>query len=62
MGAYEAVIFVHVMGVMAFLLGHGISVGVSLRLRKERDPQRARGLSSSCPSRPLAVLTCSCSS
>ena len=43
-GAYEAVIFVHVMGVMAFLLVHGISVGVSLRLRKERDPQRARAL------------------
>ena len=44
MGVYEAVVFVHVIGVMGFLLVHGISLGVSLRLRKERDPVRARAL------------------
>lgn len=42
MGAYEVVVFIHVMGVMGFLLVHGIAVGVSLRLRKERDPPRVR--------------------
>ncbi len=44
LGAYEAVVFIHVLGVMGFLLVHGISLGVSIRLRKERDPQRARAL------------------
>jgi len=43
-GVYEAVVFVHVLGVMGFLLVHGISLGVSLRLRKERDIVRVRAL------------------
>ncbi|HJP66743.1 MAG TPA: hypothetical protein VKA30_10625 [Actinomycetota bacterium] len=30
--------FVHVLGVFAFLLSHGVSVGVAVRLRRERDP------------------------
>src|SRR3972149_3229788 len=42
--AYEWGGFIQVLGVMVFLLVHGISVGVSLRLRKERDPQRVRAL------------------
>lgn len=29
---------------MGFLLVHGISIGVSLRLRRERDPERVRAL------------------
>jgi hypothetical protein len=38
--AYQWWKFVHVLGVFAFLLSHGVSVGVALRLRRERDPVR----------------------
>ena len=35
---------VHVAGVFAFLLTHGVSVAVAFRLRKERDPARVMAL------------------
>jgi hypothetical protein len=38
--AYQWWKFVHVLGVFAFLLSHGVSVGVAVRLRRERDPVR----------------------
>jgi hypothetical protein len=37
-------VFVHLAGVFGFLIAHGVSAGVGLRLRRERDPARARAL------------------
>lgn len=37
-------VFIHVVGVFIFLLGHGISAGVMWRLRSERDPAALRTL------------------
>lgn len=37
-------VFVHLIGVFAFLLGHGVSVAVAFRLRRERDRGRIRDL------------------
>ena len=34
----------HLVGVFAFLIVHGVSVGVALRLRNERDPARINSL------------------
>jgi len=34
----------HLAGVFGFLVAHGVSAGVGLKLRKERDPARARVL------------------
>jgi plastocyanin len=34
----------HLVGVFAFLIVHGVSVGVAIRLRNERDPARINGL------------------
>lgn len=34
----------HLLGVFAFLVSHGVSVGVLFRLRTERDPERINGL------------------
>ncbi|HJR18130.1 MAG TPA: cupredoxin domain-containing protein [Actinomycetota bacterium] len=42
--AYEWWVFLHVAGSFAFLTAHGVSVGVALRLRKERDPARVASL------------------
>jgi uncharacterized membrane protein len=36
--------FVHLVGVFGFLTAHGISAGVALRLRRERDPLRVLAL------------------
>lgn len=41
---HGAIIFVHVIGVLLFLLAHGISAGVLWRLRTERDPAAIRTL------------------
>jgi hypothetical protein len=38
------IVFVHVAGVIVFLIAHGVSVGVVLRLRSERDPAAVRTL------------------
>ncbi len=37
---YQWWVFVHLVGVFGFLLSHGVSVMVTFRLRKERDPGR----------------------
>jgi hypothetical protein len=36
--------YIHVLGVFIFLLAHGVSAAVVLRLRRERDPLRVRTL------------------
>jgi uncharacterized membrane protein len=36
--------FLHMLGVFVFLLGHGVSVAVTFRLRRERDPARINAL------------------
>jgi uncharacterized membrane protein len=41
---YPWIVFLHIVGVFGFLLTHGASVSVLLRLRKERDRQRIQTL------------------
>ncbi len=41
---YQWWVFIHIVGVVGFLLAHGISVGTALRVRNERDPDRIRAL------------------
>lgn len=41
---YDWWVFLHILGVFGFLLGHGVSVGVTFRLRRERDPSRVNAL------------------
>src|SRR6476660_6559953 len=41
---YYWVVFLHMVGVFGFLLAHGVSAGVGLRLESEREPQRIRAL------------------
>jgi Predicted integral membrane protein (DUF2269) len=42
--AYQWWVFLHIAGVFAFLVAHGVSVGVAFRLRDERDPRRIMAL------------------
>lgn len=42
--AYNWWKFLHVAGVLAFVLFHGVSIAAALRLRKERDRTRIAGL------------------
>lgn len=37
---YLAMVFLHVLGVVVFVLGHGASIAVAFRLRRERDHSR----------------------
>jgi len=41
---YQWWVFVHLAGVFGFLVVHGVSITLALRLRKERDPARINGL------------------
>jgi uncharacterized membrane protein len=41
---YQWWVFIHLLGVLGFLLAHGVSVGVLIALRTERDPGRVRAL------------------
>lgn len=41
---YYWVLFVHMAAVFGFLLAHGVSAGVILQLRNEREPERIRAL------------------
>jgi uncharacterized membrane protein len=41
---YQWMVFLHIAGVFAFLVAHGVSVGVSFRVRRERDPKRIMAL------------------
>lgn len=42
--AYQGWKFLHFVGIFGFLLAHGVSVGVALKLRRERDPPRIDAL------------------
>jgi uncharacterized membrane protein len=41
---YQWWVFIHLVGVLGFLLAHGVSVGVLFSIRGERDPARIRAL------------------
>jgi len=41
---YEGIIFLHVVGVLIFVLAHGASNAVAFALRKERNMERVRAL------------------
>ncbi|MGH3452685.1 MAG: hypothetical protein ACRDQW_18680 [Haloechinothrix sp.] len=41
---YQWWVFLHIAGVFVFLVAHGVSIGVSMRLRQERDPKRIMAL------------------
>jgi hypothetical protein len=41
---YQWMVFLHIAGVFAFLVAHGVSVGVAFRVRLERDPKRILAL------------------
>ncbi|MDP9343028.1 MAG: cupredoxin domain-containing protein [Actinomycetota bacterium] len=41
---YRWWVFLHVAGVFGFLIAHGVSVMVTFRLRRERDPTKVAGL------------------
>lgn len=43
-GLHGPVVLFHVLGVLLFVLAHGVSVAVLLRMRTERDPQALRTL------------------
>ncbi len=44
MDLYPWIVYVHVAGVLVFMLGHGVSVGVAFKVRDERDPNRIHAL------------------
>jgi MFS family permease len=44
MDFFPWVVFIHVAAAFLFVLGHGVSMSVSYRIRKERDPARIRAL------------------
>jgi hypothetical protein len=45
LGAYHVwFVWIHVVGVFLFLIGHGVSASVAWRLRTERDPAAVRTL------------------
>ena len=41
---YNWVVFLHVAGAFTFVLAHGVSVGVALKLRQEREVPRVQAL------------------
>lgn len=41
---YRLWVFLHLLGVFGFLLAHGVSVAVTFRLRRERDPVKVGSL------------------
>jgi hypothetical protein len=43
-GLYPWVVFIHVLGAFTFVLAHGTSATVVLRLRRERELERVRAL------------------
>lgn len=44
MDLYPWIVYVHVAGVLVFMLGHGASVAAAFKVRGERDPQRIQAL------------------
>jgi hypothetical protein len=43
-GLHGPIVLIHVLGVLLFVLAHGVSVAVLLRMRTERDPAALRTL------------------
>ena len=41
---YDWWVFIHIVGVVGFVLAHGVSTWVALRIRSERSPERLRAL------------------
>ncbi len=41
---YNWWVFIHVVGVIGFVLAHGVSTAMALRVPRERDPERLRAL------------------
>lgn len=41
---YQWAVYLHLVGVFGFLISHGVSVAVTFRMRKERDPARIQAL------------------
>lgn len=41
---YQWIIFLHVVSAFVFFMAHGVSIGVALWLRRERQPERLRPL------------------
>jgi hypothetical protein len=41
---YNWIVFVHILGAFTFVLAHGVSAGVSLKLREERAIPRVQAL------------------
>jgi hypothetical protein len=41
---YNWIVFLHVLGAFTFVLAHGVSAGVSLKLREEREVARVQAL------------------
>lgn len=41
---YQWWVYLHLLGVFGFLISHGVSVGVTFRLRTEREPQKVQAL------------------
>lgn len=39
---YQWLVFLHLMGVVLFLLAHGVSMFCAFRVRRESDPERAK--------------------
>lgn len=41
---YQWWVYLHLLGIFGFLISHGVSVAVTFRLRKERDPVKVQAL------------------
>jgi hypothetical protein len=41
---YDWWVFIHIVGVVGFVLAHGVSTGIALQVRKERSAERIRAL------------------
>ena len=41
---YNWIVFLHILGAFTFVLAHGVSAGVSLKLREERELPRVQAL------------------
>jgi hypothetical protein len=41
---YDWWLFIHVVGVVGFVLAHGVSTGMAFQIRNERSPERIRAL------------------
>ena len=51
---YDWWVFIHVVGVVGFVLTHGVSTGMAFQIRNERSPERIRALLEMSASATLA--------